>query len=367
MSNISRKKIIISGYYGFDNFGDEAILHVLVRELKKHIEDVEITVLSKNPQATSKNFSVKSIDRMNFYLIVKELFNADLLISGGGSLLQDVTSKLTIYYYLFIIFLAQQMKVKTCIFAQGIGPISRKFSKYWVKTILKKTDCCMVRDSDSQTLLESLGVKSILSGDPVWLGLESNYNEEILLNDLEININQKYIGINLRPWKGIGMLELQDLARCSANFAHQIDADIIIMPLQLKQDLEMSQNFYNLLMTVAPELNVIFINKTLSPVEWNTLFKHLEAVIAMRFHAQICALLNKKKLFGISYDPKVETLMKTVKTDYATIQNWREKKIYELMQNWSEKRKLEGSYNTDFNNLHKLAGQNIENVIKLLQ
>lgn len=52
-------KAAISGYYGFDNFGDEAILSSLVSELKKN--DIDITVFSKNPPKTSENLGVMSV------------------------------------------------------------------------------------------------------------------------------------------------------------------------------------------------------------------------------------------------------------------------------------------------------------------
>ena len=42
-------KIVISGYYGFDNLGDEAILKAIITSLKKVDSTIDITVLSNNP------------------------------------------------------------------------------------------------------------------------------------------------------------------------------------------------------------------------------------------------------------------------------------------------------------------------------
>ena len=64
------KKICISGYYGFDNFGDETILKILVENLKKFECNTEITVFSSNPSKTATNLNVKSICSFDYFFII---------------------------------------------------------------------------------------------------------------------------------------------------------------------------------------------------------------------------------------------------------------------------------------------------------
>ncbi len=59
------KSIIVSGYYGFDNFGDDAILGVIVDKLKSLGNN--IAVISKNPKKTSLLYQVYSVK--NFSLL----------------------------------------------------------------------------------------------------------------------------------------------------------------------------------------------------------------------------------------------------------------------------------------------------------
>ncbi|MEG2198991.1 MAG: polysaccharide pyruvyl transferase family protein, partial [Anaerovorax sp.] len=82
-------KILISGYYGFNNIGDESILRAVVDNLKNKLEDVTITVLSQNPKSTAEKYEVHSVDRKSIWGILKSVKKCDLLVSGGGSLLQD--------------------------------------------------------------------------------------------------------------------------------------------------------------------------------------------------------------------------------------------------------------------------------------
>ncbi len=95
-------KILISGYYGFNNIGDESILRTVIDNLREKLKDIDITVLSQDPAQTSEKYGVKAARRMSLWDILRCVWRCDLLLSGGGSLLQDATSGRSILYYLFI-------------------------------------------------------------------------------------------------------------------------------------------------------------------------------------------------------------------------------------------------------------------------
>ena len=99
------KKVVISGYYGCDNFGDETILKVLVDKLKE--ENADITVLSLNPEKTKALHKVKTVKSFDLLRVITTIMKSDVLISGGGSLLQDATSLKSLLYYLFVISVAE--------------------------------------------------------------------------------------------------------------------------------------------------------------------------------------------------------------------------------------------------------------------
>ena len=81
-------KYVVSGYIGFNNFGDEAIAHTVAQKLKKEMPE-KITFISSNPTETAIQHDVEACGMLKFFTPLKD---ADVLISGGGSLLQDVTS-----------------------------------------------------------------------------------------------------------------------------------------------------------------------------------------------------------------------------------------------------------------------------------
>ena len=119
-------KVLISGYYGFYNIGDEAILKSIIEALRNEDPNIDIVVLSNDVEYTKNTYKVNAINRWKLNDIYKELLKCDGFISGGGSLFQDVTSSRSILYYTSIIWLAKFAKKPIFIYAQGIGPIDKK-------------------------------------------------------------------------------------------------------------------------------------------------------------------------------------------------------------------------------------------------
>lgn len=296
------KKVVISGYYGADNFGDETILETLIQRLKKF--NADITVFSTNPTKTAATHKVKSVNSFSIGKVIGTILHSDILISGGGSLLQDVTSKKSLFYYLFVIFVAQFFKKDVIIFAQGVGPISSKFGETLTKKLLKKCKWISVRDDKSLFLLRGWGLKPELVCDPL-------YNLEITGSHPE-----NRVGVQLRSFKTLSEKLLITLAnRIAIDF---YDKEIEIYSFQDSIDLDTCKHFESLLLSVNPNLktNVIY-GKT--PKEIIKLMASLEYMIAMRFHAILIALKYGIKTLAINYDYKVENIANDAKIPYLSM------------------------------------------------
>ena len=101
------KNVLVSGYVGFSNFGDDVIFAMLTRHLKS--KGFNVSALSANPQKTKKQYKINAQNYKNIFDIISEISKCDYLISGGGSLLQNATSNLSLLYYISIILLAKIM------------------------------------------------------------------------------------------------------------------------------------------------------------------------------------------------------------------------------------------------------------------
>ena len=107
-----RLKAVCSGYYGFDNFGDDAVLKVLVEMFSKKYN---LTVFSSSPDKTAIQYGVKSVYSFDYLAVIDKIRKSEVFISGGGSLLQDVTSFKSLLYYLLLLYIAILLKKKIII------------------------------------------------------------------------------------------------------------------------------------------------------------------------------------------------------------------------------------------------------------
>lgn len=289
------KKILVSGYIGFNNFGDEAIFKSLFNHLQN---DCEISVLSNN-----RNYPCKIYSRFDIFRAVRE---NDILISGGGSLLQNKTSNLSLIYYLAIIFFAKLFFKKVIIFAQGIEPIKGKFFQIITKQILKICDFISVRDEKSQKLLADWGIKSILLSDPIYS----------LLNEVKIKEDKKDLIIQLRDIKNLNKKFLGDLAQIIKD---NYTGKITVLALQKDIDKDICQKF----IIELKKKNIVanyFENDDID--ETIKLINSSKYLISMRLHGLIVANALQTNSFALSYDEKIKTLVQEFNLSNIDVYNY---------------------------------------------
>jgi polysaccharide pyruvyl transferase CsaB len=150
--------ILIGGYFGCGNLGDDAILQAILHELSTSHPTVRPTVLSGSPMRDRKRLGIGTLCRKDPFSILWGLFRARLFVLGGGSLLQNRTGNLSLFYYLWLLKLARLMRLPSVLFASGIGPLLGEGATRWVQKVLRSVDLIGLRDTHSKQLLRALGV-----------------------------------------------------------------------------------------------------------------------------------------------------------------------------------------------------------------
>lgn len=297
-------KVLISGYYGFDNMGDEAILKSIIASLREVNPDIQITVLSNNIEHTKSTYNVDAINRWNIGKIYIELLKSDGLISGGGSLLQDVTSQRPIIYYTSIIALAKIANKRVFVYAQGVGPINSDKGKKMTKKCLNKVDYISLRDEDSIEFIKSIGVnKNIyLVPDPVMGFSIDNYDSNLY----EKYNDKNYITVSVRDWDKATVDYKQKLAYCLDKVVES-GIDVMFIPMHGEADKNTSQEVMNMMKQNAQ----IFLHE--NSIEAKILcIKSSKLMIGMRLHALIFAAIVNTPMIGVSYDPKIDSFLSLV-------------------------------------------------------
>lgn len=294
------KTVVISGYYGFDNLGDEALLASIIRALRDKVPELNIVVLSAKPEKTCSLYDVEAVDRWNPLAVVKALKSADLLISGGGSLLQDVTGRMTIPYYVGVVWLAKMLKTPVMLYAQGIGPVNGSFGRFLVRWIINKTDSITLRDSASARLLREIGVcrpPVEITADPVfgWCG-----------GDREISPSEKpRVGIFVREWKGIPAYKIAVAGL--ADYLCDNGREAVFIPMQFPADIAPIYEIAGMM-----KHQPVIIERDMDFSRLIGLVNAMDLVIGMRLHALIIATLCGVPMVGLSYDPKVSEFLESI-------------------------------------------------------
>ncbi len=316
-------RIVISGYYGFNNIGDEAILYTMIEMLREKIPNISITVLSNNPELTRTIYNVNSVSRWDITGVISSLRACDLLISGGGSLLQDVTGYKTIPYYLGIVKLASFFKKKIVFYSQGIGPVNKQWNKWFIKHTAKNVSRIFVRDNKSKQVLIEMGVQANIevSIDPVF-GICLN---EVVCKKIKKSINgNKTVGIYLRPWKNDPAI-IRSVAKVASKLIEQ-GYDIYMVCMQFEQDVIIAKK----VIETVNSKHIHLVNRSLSIDETLAYTACFDFIIGMRLHSLIMAFAVETPVVALSYDPKVENVMKEMQIYHHTkVEGITAKSLYE--------------------------------------
>lgn len=287
------KNIVICGYYGSGNIGDEAVLTGILAGVRETGVDAAVTVISADPARTVREHpGVRGIGRTAPCAIIRAILAADLLISGGGSLLQDVTSARSAYYYLFVLRLAQILRRKTMIYAQGIGPLRRAHIRAAVAKALGKADVITVRDRDSALLLQQMGVyrQANVCADPSFL-VEPDIDAADRIICAAGLSGREIVGVSLRTWPGCG-----DWLARAANLILETCREIGVMPVFIPMQEPADSVFGGGAVTLSHggEARVA-----------KGLIARCSLVVGMRLHSLIFAAGAGVPFVPIAYDPKV--------------------------------------------------------------
>lgn len=298
-----RVRVLLSGYYGFGNAGDEAVCAAILQTMRTHGGAPEITVITGSEDYTRRLHDAPCVSRRS---LLKALPRHDALFQGGGSLLQDATSARSVYYYLWVILAARLIRRPVFLYAQGIGPLRHRVSRAAVRVVLNRVQGISVRDRRSRDLLAEIGVSRppvYLTADPVW-ALEPAPAERAatIWARQGLPANGRTVGIAARAAAGAPNLA-SSLGRAAASLQER-GFDVTFLPMQRPRDEVFGEEMRRHMPRVAPALLGEY-----TPSDVMALVARVDFLIGMRLHALIFAAVQGVPVLGLSYDPKVEAVL----------------------------------------------------------
>jgi len=312
-----RDGALVCGAYGKGNAGDDAILEAIVQELRQLDPDLPVWVLSRKPRETRLIYRVNSIYTFNVPRFLWRMGKTRLYINGGGSLMQDATSRRSLWFYLFTIFAAKLLGNKVMMYGCGIGPIQYPSNRRLCARVLQHSvDAITLRDTHSNSELEAMGVTApqiILSADPtVILPAADPHTVDGLLENQGLDPNGKYIGFTLRPWPGFE--KKAALFGQAADYAYEkYGLTPVFLPIERRLDVSAAQ-------LAARDMKAphCILPETGSSAHTIGLFARMQVVVSMRLHALVFSAGQGVPLVGVVYDPKISSFLDYIGQDLYT-------------------------------------------------
>ncbi len=331
--------ILIGGYYGAGNIGDEAILEAMLNELRTQKPDgmdLSFIVLSWDPEKTSTEHDVRAILWNDIHALLDAVLKTDCIIVGGGGIFQDYWGFDPITYlrktsrdisaFGSLPLLAKLLDIPCMIYAVGVGPFKSDVARDHTRLAFERCQVATVRDQESLEFLKQTGfdfndpaLPSVeIYPDPVFaLATTTDDSEQVnhFLQQRNIDEGTPLLGISLRHW---------DIDKSPEEWLTPLASDLkaflgshpqvhgLLLPFQVLEATPFT-NDVPVLKQLAEQLDLPgrlhLIDQSFAPRFAQALIARCEVIVGMRLHAVIAAINESKPVVALSYAPKVQSVM----------------------------------------------------------
>jgi polysaccharide pyruvyl transferase WcaK-like protein len=320
-------RILIIGWYGTETIGDRAILAGLIQLLTKELGEIDLTLGSLYPffsertvhedkttilKTSHADVNLSIIDSSNSVTLKKTIMQVDLVIMGGGPLMD--LSELFMVDYAFK--LAKKNKKNTAILGCGVGPLFKKEYRKSVASIVKNSDVIVLRDNTSKNNLmtilkefsEDISKYNLVVGfDPA-----VHYTHRALLNKIDNKCSSDYICVNLRSFPSEYSLENKkiDVNEKLENFIQVIadrftETNVLLVPMHYFHIGDDDRYFLNKIKFNSNKSNIKVQNKPLTLEQTVETYSNAMFNIGMRFHSVVLQTISNGKNYILDYtEPK---------------------------------------------------------------
>lgn len=362
---------IISGYYGFRNVGDDALLMSILKDLKSFRPHIRLLVLSKTPIETAKDFHVASINRASPIRIYRAMKKSRAFIYGGGNLLQDNTSTRSLMFYLSMVWLAKKLGLKVMFYANGIGPLKKRMNRLLTKKIINRVDVITLREALSFDELRHLEISKpriLMTADAAVTVTDGVGNIDTgIMERLGLVDTGPLLGISLRKYPGherVGHEEYEKIiSRAIDRMVEKYGVYPVFFPMQHPDDVPILENVASMM-----ESDSFVVKDKLDIFETYDLISSMHMLLGMRLHALIFSAMASVPMVGLVYDPKIQGFLDCIDQPSAgNVLELEYEKLVKLMEHvWENRSEIKRQLSESMPGLKEKAYENARVAVELI-
>jgi len=335
-------KIGISGSYGGMNLGDEAILEVILQNIRKELE-TDIVVFSRYPDDTQKRHNVRAVPirEMHKDQVCKELCGLDLFILGGGGILFEGMADI----FLRDVNWAKECNVPVMVFAISAGPITTAETKKLVAETLNKVDLITVREPEAKKTLNDIGVERPIevTADPALLLTPQEFSRDMLLKQgMAIHENQPLVGFSVRePGGALEDIKVKQYHEVLANAAdfmvERFKAQILFIPMERHEHKDL-QHSHAVIAKMTNAQSAQVLKEEFAAPQILSLLAHMDFSVGMRLHFLIFSAIHAVPFVPLPYSGKVTGFLRELEMPMPPIKEINSGKLCAFLDSfWDER------------------------------
>jgi polysaccharide pyruvyl transferase CsaB len=376
--------LLIAGEFGYAHTGAEAILAVMVRDLRARRPDVQCIVVSGEPEQTAVAYGVQAIAAHDMGAIVDAGRAVDGVVLGGGGLFHDywgcpTESLLTrgqgkLPFVAAFPLLAGLTGRPCMIYGVGVGPLLTAEGGRLTRGAFEQSSVATVRDEESRETLRRIGVdvsRVQVTADPAFgLSVDEAAGRKVL-SELGMDPARPTVAVCVRPWTiGVSAAWAEGVAAGLEAFVEQTGANLVFLPFQRRAD-ETTDDVAvaeQVLGGVRAGTRVALVRSALAPEVMAGVVGACDLVVGMRMHAVIFAALTGVPVVGLVYDAKVASVMRRLGQERYAVPLGEGGRLGErLAAAWAERAGIRAELAPRVAELRTQAGENATIAVNLLE
>ncbi len=284
--------ILIVGYFGNQNLGDELLLERTISDLREIRPSMKIEVLSASPKETARLHQVKGVLKWNPFAVLGAIMRSRKVIFIGG-LFQDVTSGLSLIYYAAIGVWAKLLFRKIVLYNIGVGPISGRLGLFLTRMVFAMASVVSLRDTAAARFFPQKQYP--VTSDPLFVK-PVNPSAVRLTGSLTIGVAlKKYATVRYIPVLMNLILKLKS----------KYKVKMVYLPFEMPKKMK-------LLGDVCERFNIQIFSQITNLDTIYRAYNNIDFIIGMNYHALVVAIQKAVPFISINYDPKIENLVAPV-------------------------------------------------------
>lgn len=297
-------RVVLCGYYGYGNMGDNALLRAARDRARAAFPQREIVALTARGGKDSRTFGVKCVRRMDPVSLLAALWNAEAVVFGGGTLLQDRTSLRSLVYYAILCGLARLRGARVELWGNGLVSPGSEIAARLVGYVLESAAYVGLRDilsvSEAFRLVSAKGRERIYLERDLACRQRGATAERVEYLQRKLGLFDRdglvaYAVVAVKGSEGNGFLSVL------GGFVRELVSEGLVpvfLPMFPREDQGACRRLSSLFGGV--------VARGMTESDTVGLMRGAEIVCGMRLHALVFASAADVPFVGVGSDPKIE-------------------------------------------------------------